>query len=342
MAVMELRINGRVCRSVAEARKVASATFCDFLESWLDGRDYVIGHTSGSTGKPKEIHLKKSDMVQSARRTNEFFSLGRGSRFLLCLSPGYIAGKMMIVRAIEAGAEIVEEKPSNRPLDGYEGLPFDFVAVVPSQAKHLAEHPEKWRYVKTVIVGGGAVPDSLRLAIAGSGIDAYSTYGMTETCSHVALARITETPQPFRALPRMTFSTDDRGCLVIDAPQMSFRRLVTNDMVELVDSYSFYWKGRYDNVINTGGIKVFPEELERLAAPLLGCRFYMSSRPSEKWGEEVVLVLEKQSLAEEEKRLLMQRLKQVLPTYGVPKDVIVVSGFKETSSGKIIRERRVK
>ena len=339
---MELRINGRMCRSVAEVREVASAAFCRFLDSWFDGRDYVTGHTSGSTGKPKEIHLKKSDMLQSARRTNDFFGIGRGSRFLLCLSPDYIAGKMMIVRAIEAGAEIVEEKPSNRPLDGYEGLPFDFVAVVPSQAKHLAEHPEKWQYVKTTIVGGGAVPDSLRIAIAESGIDAYATYGMTETCSHVALARISATPQPFMALPRITFSTDDRGCLVIDAPQMSFRRLVTNDMVELVDSASFYWKGRYDNVINTGGIKVFPEELERLAAPLLDCRFYISSRPSEKWGEEVVLILEGPSLSDEEKRLLMSRLKEVLPVYGMPKDIVSMPVFEETSSGKVKRKHLVK
>ena len=123
---------------------------------------------------------------------------------------------------------------------------------------------------------------------------------------------------------------------------MSFRRLVTNDMVELVDSSTFYWKGRYDNVINTGGIKVFPEELESLAAPLLDCRFYVSSRPSEKWGEEVVLILEGPSLSDEEKRLLMSRLKEVLPVYGMPKDIVSIPVFEETSSGKVKRKHLVK
>lgn len=339
---MELRINGRTCRSVADVRKVASVAFCNFLESWFDNKDHVIGHTSGSTGKPKEIHLKKSDMVHSARMTNGFFGLDSRSRFLLCLSPDYIAGKMMIVRAIEAGAEIVEEKPSNRPLDGYDGLPFDFVAVVPSQAQYLVEHPDKLQYVRTMIVGGGAVSDKLRAALSSYGVDAYSTYGMTETCSHVALSKISATLQPFRALSSISFSTDNRGCLVIDAPLMSFRRLVTNDMVELVDSSTFYWKGRYDNVINTGGIKVFPEELESLAAPLLDCRFYVSSRPSEKWGEEVVLILEGPSLSDEEKRLLMSRLKEVLPVYGMPKDIVSMPVFEETSSGKVKRKHLVK
>ena len=339
---MELRINNRICRNAEEAKEVVSSAFCGFLESWFDADDFVIGHTSGSTGKPKEIHLLKSDMLQSARATNKFFGLDSGSRLLLCLSPDYIAGKMMIARAIEAGADIVEELPSNRPLEGYSGQPFDFVAVVPSQARYLVEHSDRLQYVRTMIVGGGAVPDSLRLALADRGVNAYSTYGMTETCSHVALAKIDKELRPFRALPSFSFSTDERGCLVIDAPQMSFCRIVTNDIVELIDSTSFYWKGRYDNVINTGGIKVFPEEIERKIAPLLDCRFYIASRLSEKWGEEIILTIEKGGISQEEKSSLLARLKNILPAYSVPKDIIAMPLFKMTSSGKIIRERLVK
>ena len=113
-----------------------------------------------------------ADMVQSARLTNRFFSLGAGSRFFLCLSPEYIAGKMMIVRAVEAGGEIVEEKPSNNPLATYEGEPFDLVAVVPSQAQALVEHTERLRFVRNMIVGGGAVSDSLRRDLARLGVEA--------------------------------------------------------------------------------------------------------------------------------------------------------------------------
>ena len=339
---MELKINGNICRCMEDVKATASGKFYEFLESWFDNKDYVVGHTSGSTGKPKEIHLQKSDMLQSARMTNSFFGLGRGCRFLLCLSPDYIAGKMMIVRAIEAGAEIVEERPSNRPLAEYDGLPFDFVAVVPSQAQYLAEHPDRLRFVRTVIVGGGVVSEKLRAMLAEKGVEAYSTYGMTETCSHVALSKISMTLQPFKALPFITFAKDGRDCLVINAPEMSFKRLVTNDVVELVDSTTFYWKGRYDNVINTGGIKVFPEEIEPRLAPLLQCRYYIASRLSEKWGEEVVLVVEGGDLSDVEKTGLLQRFKAVLPVYSVPKDIVSVPAFKETSSGKVIRERFVK
>lgn len=329
-----------MCSNVGEVRMVASLALSAFMEAWFNPScDYVIGHTSGSTGKPKEIKLLKADMVQSARLTNRFFSLGAGSRFFLCLSPDYIAGKMMIVRAVEAGGEIVEEKPSNNPLATYEGEPFDLVAVVPSQAQALVEHTERLRFVRNMIVGGGAVSDSLRRDLARLGVEAYSTYGMTETCSHVALSRLCADVRPYRALSPVTFSTDDRGCLVVHTPQFSFPSLTTNDVVELLSEQEFRWIGRYDNVINTGGIKVFPEDIEKQIAPLMNSRYYIAARPSEKWGSEVVLVLESNPLSDSEKTSLLAALKSVLPVYSVPKDIVCFSVFRETSSGKVIREK---
>ena len=329
-----------MCSNVGEVRMVASPALSAFMEAWFNpSYDYVIGHTSGSTGKPKEIKLLKADMVQSARLTNRFFSLGAGSRFFLCLSPEYIAGKMMIVRAVEAGGEIVEEKPSNNPLATYEGEPFDLVAVVPSQAQALVEHTERLRFVRNMIVGGGAVSDSLRRDLARLGVEAYSTYGMTETCSHVALSRMCADIRPYRALPPVTFSTDDRGCLVVHTPQFSFPSLTTNDVVELLSEQEFRWIGRYDNVINTGGIKVFPEDIEKQIAPLMNSRYYIAARPSEKWGSEVVLVLESNPLSDNEKTSLLAALKSVLPVYSVPKDIVCFPVFRETSSGKVIREK---
>lgn len=329
-----------MCSNVGEVRMVASPALSAFMEAWFNlSCDYVIGHTSGSTGKPKEIKLLKADMVQSARLTNRFFSLGAGSRFFLCLSPDYIAGKMMIVRAVEAGGEIEEEKPSNNPLATYEGEPFDLVAVVPSQAQTLVEHPERLRFVRNMIVGGGVVSDLLRRDLARLGVEAYSTYGMTETCSHVALSRLCIDIRPYRALPPVTFSTDDRGCLVVHTPQFSFPSLTTNDVVELLSEQEFRWIGRYDNVINTGGIKVFPEDIEKQIAPLMNSRYYIAARPSEKWGSEVVLVLESNPLSDSEKTSLLAALKSVLPAYSVPKDIVCFSVFRETSSGKVIREK---
>lgn len=332
-------VNGALCHGAADVRKVASEAFSAFVEEWLDEKDYVIGHTSGSTGTPKEIRLLKSDMRQSARMTNQFFSLDSGSRFFLCLSPDYIAGKMMIVRAMEAGAAIVEEKPSNQPLAHYRGHPFDLVAVVPSQALSMVEHRERLSSVRHLIVGGGVVSPMLRTRLAMSGVDAYATYGMTETCSHVALSRISIEEEPFHALPPVSFETDSRGCLVVHTPQFSFSSLITNDVVELCSPDAFYWKGRYDNVINTGGIKVFPEEIERMIVGIIpDCRYYVSSRSSEKWGMEVVLVLECHSIEADAKVKLITAMKGVLPPYAVPKEIVCMSHFKETATGKIIRE----
>lgn len=332
-------VNGRRCLTLQDVRQAASTGLYDFVEEWENGSDCVIAHTSGSTGKPKEIRLKKSDMRTSATMTNAFFGITSGSRLLLCLSPGYIAGKMMIVRAMEAHAEIVEEEPSNRPMLAYAGPRLDLVAMVPSQVLYMMGQPALWPYIGTLIVGGGAVAPSLYRQIVDSGIRAYATYGMTETCSHVALAPIDSQGSPFRAIPPVTFSVDDRNCLVVHTPQFSFSQLVTNDVADLLSPETFYWRGRYDNVINTGGIKVFPEEIERQIAPVLaGRRFFITSTPSEKWGSEVVLCIEGSPSGSDEQREIIVRIKALVPPYSVPKGIIYMPKFKETTSGKIIRE----
>ena len=314
-------------------------TVADFLNEWHSDAEHVTGHTSGSTGKPKEIRLLKADMKASAALTNNFFGIGKGSRLMLCLSPDYIAGKMMIVRAEEAGATLLWEKPSNRPLEHHDGSPIDLLAVVPSQALWLADHHECLKGVSNMIVGGGEIPPSLRKRLAALEVNTYATYGMTETCSHVALSRISEEAEPFNALPPVTFTTDERGCLVIDAPQFSFRRLTTNDIVRLLSPTSFYWCGRYDNVVNTGGIKVFPEEIERIIAPCINRRFYITSRPSEKWGQELVLKIEGEPMAASEQASLTAQINALLTPYQRPKSIIYQAHFAETTTGKVKREK---
>lgn len=314
-------------------------TIDDFLKEWHSAADYVVGHTSGSTGKPKEIHLLKADMKASAALTNEFFGIGNGSRLMLCLSPDYIAGKMMIVRALEAGATLIHEKPSNRPLEHHDGSPIDLLAVVPSQALWLANHPALLRGVRNIIVGGGEIPNALREKLAMLDVNIYSTYGMTETCSHIALAHVGKEAEPFRALASVTFTTDERGCLVIDAPQFSFRRLTTNDIVRLLSPTSFYWCGRYDNVVNTGGIKVFPEEIERIIQPYISRRFYVTSRPSEKWGQELVLKIEGEPMDIEAQKVLLAEISPLLSPYQLPKAIIFQPHFAETPTGKVKREK---
>ena len=324
---------------------VATAEFCEFVAEYCSSEPCVVAHTSGSTGDPKEIYLPKADMAASARATNAFFGIGSESTLYLPLSPKYIAGKMMIVRAIEAGANIYCCQPSNEILADYNGPDIDIIAIVPSQLPFLLNTPGLLDKIRCMIIGGGQLPERLERRLAERGVKAYKTYGMTETCSHVALSMVTETADnAYEALGGTTFECDGRGCLVLNTPQFSTKRFVTNDMVRLVDDKHFHWLGRIDNVINTGGLKVFPEEVEAKLAKLIShARFFVTSQPSEKWGEEIVLALEYPTLPEgkiKEGELMpafVEEMKKILPPYAVPRRYIAVRKFAETPTGKVIR-----
>ena len=343
---MHITLNTILCSSLDDVKRAASAEVSAFVAEYLNPSDYVIAHTSGSTGDPKEIQLSKADMRASARLTNEFFGLNANSLFYLNLSPRYIAGKMMIVRALELGASLIEEEPSNTPLANYDGLRrISLAAFVPSQIQYLLNNPEKLALIDSMIIGGGKLAPRLEHWLAEFGANAYMTYGMTETCSHVALAPASKLPMPFKALGDISFETDERGCLVINAPHLTAQQFVTNDVAELVDSKNFYWRGRFDNVINTGGIKVFPEEIEQKLAPLFpSIRFFITSQPSEKWGEELVLALEYSSLPPgtvkrgDVQPALIEKMKTILPPHSIPRTYAATNHFQETKTQKIIRK----
>ena len=343
---MIINVNGVACSTIDEVRNNSSKDFADFLEEYLNDSCHVKAHTSGSTGTPKEILLQKSDMRMSARLTNEFFGIGEGSVLYLPLSPSYIAGKMMIVRALDAGAAIYEEKPSNEPLANYGGPFIDLIAVVPSQLNFMINMPGLLDKVGAMIIGGGQLSEKMERWLADKGVNAYKTYGMTETCSHVALSKVSSTADdPYEAIGNIAFECDERGCLVVKTPHLSAGRYVTNDVVQLIDDKHFVWLGRIDNVINTGGIKVFPEEIEpKLAKLIPHSRFYVASRSSDKWGEELVLVVEYASLPEntvktgEIKPAFIEEMKKVLPNHSVPRYYVAVGKFEETASGKVIRK----
>lgn len=303
-----------------------------FLQEWNNDNDYIIAHTSGSTGKPKEIKLQKSDMISSASATCQYFEINEKSTLVLPLSPNYIAGKMMIVRAIVSQATLWIEHPDNNPLKQDYGT-IDLLPIVPSQLEWLLSENNKYKTIRNLIVGGGAIPHSLEQKLIASGINAYATYGMTETCSHVALRHIGD--NTYFALPDITFDIDLRNCLIINAPNFSFKRITTNDIVELIDNTHFIWKGRFDNVINTGGIKVFPEEIEKKLSEFISIPFFITSQKSEKWGEEIIMYIEtpNQDISEIEKIV-----RKNLDKYSIPKKIIPILLFNRTESGKIIRK----
>ncbi len=312
--------------------------FISFLLEWFSDGDVVVGHTSGSTGVPKEICLSKKAMIESAKRTNAFFQLKAGDSVLLCLSANYIAGKMMVVRALVGELKLYVQKPSSLPLiDEYR----DFVSMVPMQVHALMESKqgvEVMSHVRYLLVGGSPLQPDVADWLKSLPVDTYISYGMTETVSHVALSSLKQQQnnEPvYNALPDVTFETDDRDCLVINANYLSSAPFVTNDVVELLSDVSFVWKGRWDHVINTGGVKVFPETVERKIADLILEPFYIIPETSDKFGQQVLLKIEGEKRSSDD---LLKKLESRLSRYEMPKRIDFVSEFERTSSGKIKRK----
>lgn len=302
----------------------------DFLLDWFDSKSFIEMQTSGTTGAPKMISISKQAMVDSALASGDFFDLNPGNKALQCLPVKYVAGKMMLVRAMILGLDLEFVAPSSHPLRNNE-IDYDFVAMVPLQAQNsVAELKD----VKKMIVGGAAVNKMLEKQLLKLPTDVYETYGMTETITHIAARKLGE--KAFTVLPNVTISYDDRNCLVIHAPRISDEVIVTNDIVELVNENQFIFLGRMDNVINSGGIKLIPEQIEEKLAGKISQRFFITSKPDKELGEKVVLIVEG------EKHDFEPTLYDALDKYEKPKEIIFIPKFKDTPTGKILRKETVK
>ncbi len=302
----------------------------DFLLDWFDSKNFIEMETSGTTGAPKKISVSKQAMVDSALATGDFFDLQPGDKALQCLPVKYVAGKMMLVRAMILGLDLEFVAPSSHPLDNNE-IDFDFVAMVPLQAQNSIPELKK---VKKVIVGGAALNKALEKQLLKLPTQVYETYGMTETITHIAARKLGE--KAFTVLPYVTISYDDRNCLVIHAPRISDEVIITNDIVELVNENQFIFLGRMDNVINSGGIKLIPEQIEEKLASKISQRFFIASKPDNELGEKVVLVIEG------EKHEIDASVYESLDKYEKPKELVFVPKFKETTTGKILRKETFK
>lgn len=322
---------------------MAQLTVDDFIAEWYSRLPYVTAHTSGSTGAPKPMRLPKELMCRSATRTNLFFGIGPWSRLHLCLSPEYIAGKMMVVRALMAGCHLTCEEASNNPLFDSElvcGRRISLLAVVPSQLPALLDHPERLRLVDNILVGGSAIPPVLRQRLVSTPITAWESYGMTETASHVALRPVTaDVSLPFTLLPGITCSLSENVTLILSAVDLLTAdscTVTTNDCAEVLSPRSFRLLGRLDNVINSGGIKIHPLQVEAEAADLLApfqpC--YITSRQDKKWGERVVLAALRPI-----PDTLLAALRRRLGHVRAPKETVVLPVFDYTDSGKLIRQK---
>ena len=194
----------------------------EFLEEWNNPSPYVHVQTSGSTGTPKPMLVEKQRMLNSARITCDFLGLREGDTALLCMSLDYIAGKMMVVRSIERGLKLITVEPSGHPLSTPHS-PLDFAAMVPMQVYNslqVPEEKERLMRIRHLIIGGGAIDDALASALKTFPNHVWSTYGMTETLSHIALRRLNgpEASEWYTPFPSVKVSLNEDSCLVIDAP----------------------------------------------------------------------------------------------------------------------------
>ncbi|MEM1124583.1 MAG: AMP-binding protein, partial [Bacteroidota bacterium] len=254
------------------------------LLDWISEEETIKVQTSGSTGTPKQIMLSKERMLNSALMTGKYFDFKSGQKALLCLPCDYIAGKMMVVRALAWGLDLQLVPPSSNPMKTINDA-IDFAAMVPMQVQNVLENtPEKFQLIRQLIIGGGKVNNALLEQLQVLPTACFATYGMTETITHVAIKVLNgpEKTNHFEALNRIKFSLDNRNCLVIDAPKLNPEKVITNDIVKLKSPQIFEWLGRFDNVINTGGVKVFPEKIEEKIGSLLSNRFFITSLPDKK------------------------------------------------------------
>ncbi|MFM9986484.1 MAG: AMP-binding protein [Flavobacteriales bacterium] len=313
---------------------------CMFILEWLSDKPELTSFTSGSTGLPKEIKLPRAAMERSALLTGNYFKLDQKTHALLALPSNYIAGKMMIVRALVNGWHLHWVEPQSNPLLHF-NEPLDFAAFTAMQiASILQDGVDKLQRVRKILIGGGSISDGMEKALAKCTNEIYASYGMTETITHVALRAINgdKASKSFQALPGVRFSTTSDNRLVIEAPHVSEKKIITNDIVQLSSPFTFQFVGRADNVINSGGIKVFPEKIEEKIAHLLSSAFYIAAEPDDILGERVILYLEGEPLSDTIQLQLVSTMKIYLAPYEVPKKIYFVPKFERTATQKILRK----
>ena len=306
----------------------------EFLDEWNNAQECVLVHTSGSTGKPKPMMVEKKRMLASARITCDFLGLKEGDSALLCMPLDYIAGKMVVVRSIERHLKLIDVKPSGHPLRDIDVIPT-FAAMVPMQVFNSMQDANELQILKAIkhlIIGGGAIDADMARELRSFPNSVWSTYGMTETLSHIALRRLSgnEADDYYTPFDSVNISIADDGCLVIDAPEVCAHVLKTNDIVELHDDgRRFRIIGRKDNVIDSGGIKLHIEDIEAKLKPHMPCPFIITKKPDSKFGEIVVMLVCSDDITS-----IRDICSKQLTLYECPKGIYTVSEIPTTGTGK--------
>jgi len=310
-----------------------------FIFIWLDdSQDSFLQESSGSTGTPKKIHIKKEYAEASARKTISYFDLKEGQTIHLCMNPAYIGAKMIIVRAFIGGLHLTYSEASANALCQLKHQ-VDLCAAVPLQVYTLLEKQKEGNeFIKNILIGGGIISTKLKNKLQNQKTKYYQSFGMTETISHIAIRQLSNNIYHYHCLDGIHISQDQQDdCLIVHAPEIGVEHLKSNDIIELINDKDFEWLGRKDNVINSGGIKIYAEKIEALIESVMQYPFYISSTKDEKLGNRMLLYIESKELFD--KIALLAQLKPLLPPYHLPTEILIEPSFQYTATGKIIRKK---
>jgi o-succinylbenzoate---CoA ligase len=321
-------------------------TTCFFIRDWFRGNEDFEINTSGSTGMPKRIIIKKNQMIANASATARALLLKTTDHAMVCLDTKYIGGQMMLVRCFVTGMSIHAITPTANPLASYNwGKNIHFVAFVPYQLSAIlhSKHSAELNSITNVIVGGAPITEQLIGQLQSCKCRAFATYGMTETISHIALRALNgpEKSDYYKLLPGTSIEVDHRSCLIIKTAYLP-EKIITNDIVEIINSTSFKWLGRADNVINSGGVKVSPEQIEArielvMKAVNLHLQYIVTSLRDQTLHEKIVVVIESEPIDNQFKEALLREIAKVLERYEIPKDILTLTAFPRTRTGKTNR-----
>lgn len=350
-------INGRtvlldlIAQEQATSQSAFEESTFTFIREWLSGEEMFTTQTSGSTGEPKLITFTREQMTASARLTAQALSLKPSYQALVCIDTRYIGGKMMLARSFVTGMKILAVDPCACPL---QKIPVDtcvnFAAFVPYQVQSMlvSKHPHFLNNPDVAIIGGAPLDKQTIGQLQGLLCRCYATYGMTETLSHIALCTLNGPlrDEQFHTLPGISLDKDERGCLVAEVPFLE-EKVITNDLVELTGPDTFQWLGRWDNVINSGGVKVIPEKVEATLEKIFSeagitSRFFIHGIPDKTFGNKVVLVVEAAGHTQGLLEKIFPEILTRIPAYERPREVLITENFIATGSGKINRGNTLK
>jgi len=346
----QILLNGRVYNFnnldeyIHSEPKLESWNFAiySFLKLWFDKSSTITVNTSGSTGTPKTIQLSKKAMRHSARMTNSYFGLQPECTALLCMPATFIAGRMMLVRAIVGGYNLLTVEPSANPFQNIK-QDIHFTAITAYQLSHAID-TIKMLSIRHLLIGGSSVNNQTQELLQSLHTNCYESYGMTETCSHVAIRPLNGSIRSnhFHTLEGVHIRSNEQGCLCIDAPKLLKSEIQTTDLVEIINPSTFRWLGRRDQIINSGGIKINPVFVEQKLASILNVPYFISSQPDDVLGQKVILLIESEIFTSNQLAQLKTYMQATLTRYEQPKEIFLLTRFCYSETNKVLKLETLK